>query len=119
VLLVTGDDAVCRESKDLLGSGLTTVAVKKGLSQYSARQIPPVRAREMIEEGAFKALKRLDAVKPYVPKTPCTITVELGSVQSALKFKGRPGVEIPEPLKVVSKGKDWQSAWDQIWGWDV
>ena len=45
VLLVTGDEASCREGKALLGGGLTTVAVKRGLSQTSARQIPPVRAR--------------------------------------------------------------------------
>src|SRR6516165_1008424 len=31
VLLVTGDEAVCAEGRDLLGSGLTTVAVKRGL----------------------------------------------------------------------------------------
>ena len=40
-LLVTGDEAVCRESTNLLGGGLTCVAVKKGLGRYSARQIPP------------------------------------------------------------------------------
>ena len=46
VLLVTGDVAVCREATALLGNGLTTVAVKRGLSKYSARQIAPQRARE-------------------------------------------------------------------------
>jgi len=49
VLLVTGDVAVCREATDLFGAGLTTVAVKQGLNKYSARQIAPPRAREMIE----------------------------------------------------------------------
>src|SRR3989475_6997956 len=51
VLLVTGDQAVCREGAELLGSGLTTVAVKKGLGTYSARQVAPLRARELIEDG--------------------------------------------------------------------
>ena len=31
VLLVTGDDAACREGTELLGDGLTTVEVKQGL----------------------------------------------------------------------------------------
>jgi D-amino peptidase len=119
ILLVTGDEATCRESRDLLGEGLTTVAVKKGLTPTSARQIPPLRARRMIEEGAFEALQDLKAVKPYVPAKPTTITIEVGSVQGALLFKGRHGVENPEPLKVVSRGRDWQEAWDQIWGWSV
>src|SRR5215510_11140753 len=56
ILLVTGDEATCREVRELLGEGLTTVAVKRGLSRYSARQIPPLRARQMIEDGARRAL---------------------------------------------------------------
>src|SRR5262249_10236727 len=64
VLMVTGDRATCDEARELLGEGLTTVAVKEGLGRYTARQIPPVRAREMIEEGAQQALRDLKAVKP-------------------------------------------------------
>ena len=41
VLFVSGDEAVAREVKALLGNGLTTVAVKRGFTRYSARQIPP------------------------------------------------------------------------------
>ena len=52
VLLVTGDTAVCREATALLGESLNTVAVKHGLSRFSVRQIPPLRARQMIENGA-------------------------------------------------------------------
>jgi len=118
-VLVTGDEATCRESRDLLGSGLTTVAVKKGLTRYSARQIPPVRAREMIVEGAKQSLKNLKAVKPYIPAKPTTITVEIGTVDHAANFIGRPGVEIVDPLTVVSKGPDWMTAWNQIWDWKV
>ena len=113
--LVTGDEATCRESKELLGNGLTTVAVKKGLSRFSARQIPPVRARQMIEAGAREAIEKRKAVQPYVPAKPTNITVELGAVDHAAKFVGRAGVEIVEPLTVVSKGADWMTAWNQIW----
>src|ERR671923_731304 len=35
VLLVTGDAAVCREARELLGEGLATVEVKEGLGQFS------------------------------------------------------------------------------------
>src|ERR671923_1462261 len=35
VLLVTGDSAVCREARELLGEGLATVEVKEGLGQFS------------------------------------------------------------------------------------
>jgi D-amino peptidase len=117
ILLVTGDEATCREAKELLGDGLTTVAVKRGLSRYSARQIPPVRARQMIEEGAKQALLNLKAVKPYVPAQPTTITIELDTVDAELKWKGKHGVEIVAPLKVESLAADWMTAWNQIWHW--
>lgn len=115
VLLVTGDEATCRETRELLGPGLTTVAVKHGLSRFSARQIPPVRARKMIEDGARAALQNLKAVKPYVPAKPTQIHIELGNVDSAPQFRGRHGVELAEPLRVVSRGADWLQAWNQIW----
>jgi len=115
VALVTGDEATCREARELLGNGVTTVAVKRGLSRYSARQVPPARSRPMIEEGARGALQNLRAVKPYQPKRPATITIDLATVDNASEFRGRRGVEIVEPLKVVSRGKNWLQAWDQIW----
>ncbi len=117
VVLVTGDEAVCREAKGLLGDGLTTVAVKRGLTRFSARQIPPVRARQMIEDGAYRALQDLKAVKPYVPARPTTITVELSSADKAADFMGRYGVTIVTPTKVISRGSEWMEAWDQIWHW--
>jgi D-amino peptidase len=117
ILLVTGDEATCREGRELIGEGLTTVAVKRGLSRYSARNIPPARARQMIEEGAKRALRERKAVQPYVPAKPTTITVELSTVDSASKFMGRHGVEFEGPLKVRSRGKDWMEAWNQVWHW--
>src|SRR6058998_2475911 len=76
VLLVTGDEAVCREARELLGDGLTTVAVKKGLGQFSARQLPAQKARELIEAGAKSALNDVSAVNPYDPGRPCEIEVQ-------------------------------------------
>jgi D-amino peptidase len=117
-VLVTGDEAVCRESKEILGDGLTTVAVKKGLTRYSARQIPPVRAREMIEAGAYQSLQNLSAVKPYVPGSPVTITVEVDNVEKMADFKGRYGVELNmKAQRVYSRADNWLTAWDQIWHW--
>lgn len=119
VLLVTGDTATCSESTALLGPSLTTVAVKQGLSRFSARQIPPVRAREMIAEGARQALSDLKAVKPYVFDGPVTLTISLSTADQTLKYKGRYGVEIADPLTVVSRASTWLEAWDQIWHWHL
>jgi D-amino peptidase len=114
VLLVTGDHAVCREGKELLGEGLTTVAVKKGLSSFSARQLPAQRARELIEEGAKDALNDLKAVEPYVPGRPAEIKVEFKVTEAADRFGRKPGVERLDARNVVSRADDWWSAWRQF-----
>lgn len=115
VALVTGDEAVCRESREILGDSPTYVAVKKGLSRYSARQIPPIRARQMIEDGARHALENLDKAKVYSPGKPTTITIEVDAVEKVGQFRNRAGVEVVEPLKVVSRADHWMAAWDQVW----
>jgi D-amino peptidase len=114
VLLVTGDRATCAEARELLGSGLTTVAVKQGLGRWGARQIPPQRARELIEEGARKALGDLRAVEPYDPGKPCEIEVELTSTDAADEYRRKPGVELVEPRKIVTRADDWWTAWQQF-----
>lgn len=115
VVLITGDEATVREGRELLGDGLHGAAVKRGLSRFSARHIPPGRARALIEQAAREALSSPIRVKPYVPARPTTITVDLGTVDSAKQFMGRPGVEFVSPLQITSKGKDWMQAWNQIW----
>lgn len=115
VLLVTGDQATCDEARDLLGDGLTRVAVKRGLSRYSARQIPPSRAREMIEEGARQALRDLQVVSPYDPGKPCEIVVEVSTPDKADRFRHKHGIEMRDSRRVVSRGADWWTAWRQFW----
>src|SRR5258708_30437271 len=61
VLLVTGDRAVCREGRELLGDGLTTVEVQLGLGRFSAPNIPPARPRELMHDGPPRPLTDLNA----------------------------------------------------------
>jgi D-amino peptidase len=114
VVLVTGDTATCREAKELLGDGLTTVSVKEGISRTSARNVAPLRARELIEEGARNALKNLGAVAPYDPGKPCEIAVEFMTPSEVVKYRGRQGVELTGPESLVSRADDWWTAWRQL-----
>jgi D-amino peptidase len=114
VLLVTGDVAVCREATELLGQGLTTVAVKNGLGRFSARMFPPHRARQMIEDGARRALQDLTVVEPYNPGTPCEITIEFTTPDRLVEYRNRRGVEQVDALTLVSRADDWWAAWSQF-----
>jgi D-amino peptidase len=116
VLLVTGDEAVCREATELLGGGLTTVAVKRGLGSRSARLIPPRRAWELVEEAAKTALSDVSAVPPYDPGRPCEIRVEYTGTRAvdALRRRIASGVEVDGPRSIVSRADDWWTAWRQF-----
>jgi D-amino peptidase len=114
VLLVTGDEAVCREGRELLGDGLTTVSVKRGTGARSARMLTPSRARELVEAGAKEALGHLGAVSPYDPGRPCEIKIEFKHTREPTKLQARPGVELLDPRTVVSRADDWWTAWRQF-----
>src|SRR5262245_25887723 len=114
VLLVTGDRAVCEEGKELLGAGLTTVEVKEGLGRFSARMQTPSRARELIEEGARKALADLSAVAPYDPGRPCEIAIDFTTPDRLQEYANRKGVEVTGPKSLVVRGDDWWSAWSSF-----
>ena len=115
VLLVTGDRAVCREARALLGERLTTVEVKVGLGRFSARNLPAIRARERIEEGAKRALQDLSAVSPYDPGRPCEIQVDFTTPDRLVEYRNRRGVEVTGPLTIVSRADDWWTAWSQFY----
>ncbi|MCX8081929.1 MAG: M55 family metallopeptidase [bacterium] len=75
VILVSGDEAACKEAKATLGENLPCVAVKKGISRESAVLIPPEETREMLKEGAKKAVKLIPELKPYKIKLPVKLVV--------------------------------------------
>ncbi|HKN62894.1 MAG TPA: M55 family metallopeptidase, partial [Gaiellaceae bacterium] len=114
VLLVTGDRAVCREGKVLLGDGLTTVEVKEGLGRFSARMQTPQRARSLIQEGAYKALSDLTAVAPYDPGKPCEIAIDFTTPDRLQEYANRKGVEVTGPLSIIVRGDDWWAAWSSF-----
>jgi D-amino peptidase len=113
VLLVTGDRAVCAEARELL-AGVTTVEVKEGLGRFSARMKTPQRARELIEEGAKKALSDLSVVAPYDPGRPCEIEIDFTSADRLQEYANRRGVEVTGSRTLVARGDDWWSAWSSF-----
>jgi len=114
-LLVTGDQAVCREGRELLGDGLTTVQVKTALGRFSARHTTPSTARDLIEAGTRRALADLGAVAPYDPGRPCEIRVELGAPDHTEQFRHHPAVETVDSRTIVSRADDWWTAWRQFY----
>jgi len=114
VLMVTGDVAACDEARELLGQPLVTVAVKQGFGAQSARNIAPLRARALIEDGARRALADLSAVEPYLPGSPCEIQVEYKNTRAPDALRHRQGIERVSDRMIVSRADTWWDAWRQF-----
>lgn len=76
IAFLSGDDAACNEARNLLGS-LTTVAVKKALSRYSAVCMPQLEALDALRHGAAEAIQKRDYWNTFFPPKPSTITVSM------------------------------------------
>jgi D-amino peptidase len=75
-ILVTGDEATCREAKKFLGDGVITVATKQGLAREAAVLYPFEETRKALYEGAKKAIAAIPKCKPYIMTTPIKVKEE-------------------------------------------
>jgi D-amino peptidase len=69
-IMVTGDEATCREARTFFGEGCVTVAVKQGLSREAAVLYPMEETRQMLYEGARRAVAAIPKCQPYKLKLP-------------------------------------------------
>ena len=64
-ILVTGDEATCREARKFFGPSCVTVAVKRGLARESAVLYPFGDSRAALQDGAMMAMAAIPKCKPY------------------------------------------------------
>jgi len=88
--------------------------VKEGLGTKSARLLTPKRARELVVDGAMRALSNLKAVAPSDPGKPCEVKVEYKNTLPPQKLRFQPGAELIDDRTIVSRANDWWSAWKQF-----
>jgi D-amino peptidase len=75
-ILVTGDEATCREARKFFGDGVVTVATKEGLAREAAVLYPFEETRKALYEGAKKAIAAIPKCKPYIIETPIKAKME-------------------------------------------
>ena len=93
-IMVTGDEATCREAKKFFGNNIVTVAVKRGIARESAELYPFEETRKALYEGAKRAVAAIPACKPYVLKTPIKVKEEYLNLDPSL----------PKPVLVTREG---------------
>jgi len=103
MIFVSGDEAACREIRHLI-PGIETVAVKKGLSRFCAVSIPPERAREMIRDGAQRAMKKINDIKPFKLQPPLVWRDEIYDKEFDAK-----NMNMPDPDAKIGKVREFQA----------
>jgi D-amino peptidase len=91
MVMVTGDEAACREAREFLGD-IETVVTKSTLCRQYARALPLAVVRKAIEEAAARALRLAGKIRPLKVKLPAEVRVEFHSAETADGFARRPGV---------------------------
>ncbi len=74
VVLVTGDDKLSIEARELLGEIETTV-VKWGLGRHRALCLSPEKTREIIFDSAKRAMSLKDKIKPLSFGSPVDVSI--------------------------------------------
>lgn len=69
-ILVTGDEATCREATKFFGPDCVTVATKRGISRESAELYPFDETRQALYEGARRAVAAIGKCRPYKLSLP-------------------------------------------------
>jgi len=85
--LVTGDQAVCDEARDLLGPEVEVAVTKVGLSRTCAITKSPAAVRSLIRERARAAMAKIDKVEPLDIGSPVEIVLRFKHVSNADGYK--------------------------------
>jgi D-amino peptidase len=105
VVLITGDDAIVKEARALLGD-LEGAVVKWPLGFHSARTITPEASCELIRDKAKVAVARAGERKPYRLKTPVELELRFKNYRPAEVLSYLPMVERVDAHSVRFRGKD-------------
>jgi D-amino peptidase len=106
VMLVTGDDKVCAEARELLGD-IEVAEVKQAVARHRALVLPPAVARDLIREKARRAAERIGQVSPLRISAPAEVKLRYSGTDLAEKhpFDGERIIRL-DGRTVLYKGRD-------------
>ncbi len=105
VALVTGDQVVCMQAKELMGQDLETVVVKEAVGRVAAKNLHPTRVAELIRAGAERAVKKKR--EPFIFKPPITVRIALARTSQADRCTMMPDVKRVSPRVVEYTHEDY------------
>jgi D-amino peptidase len=117
VALVSGDDVLAAEARELLGP-IETAVTKQAIDRHTARCLAPARAQALIREAAARALHRVRAgeIRPYRVTAPVEFEVTFKTTDAAHMASIFPCVERRGPKVVAVRADDYPTAFRLLWG---
>ncbi|HKS42025.1 MAG TPA: M55 family metallopeptidase [Blastocatellia bacterium] len=105
VIMVSGDDAVVKETTALLGD-IEGAVVKWAYGFHSARTLTPEAAYEIIRDKVKRAIARVKDFKPYRIKAPVQLDVRFKSYRPSEMLSYLSIVERTDSHSIRFTGKD-------------
>mgnify|MGYP001028476205 CR=1 FL=1 len=100
VVLIAGDEEVCRQAKKLLGENLETAAVKAAIGRYAAKTLVSAKAQALIRQKTKAALEKRSQMKPFNASSPVKFDVDFMNSAQADGAEMIPGVKRTGPRSV-------------------
>jgi D-amino peptidase len=116
VVFVSGDVAVCRQAKTILGSEVVTAPVKDGIGRYAARLVPFAEARRGIRDRVTDALRKLGQVKPFKIAAPCRFELQFYISAQADMAMYFPSVQRVNARTVAFQAEDYLKGFKMLRG---
>ena len=111
VALVTGDNTVVAQVRDLLGPDVVGVEVKKAVSTTAAASLHPEKARAAIRAGAAEAVRRAPRIRPFLPAPPIRLEVDVTKPDLADLASLCKGVRRTGSHGIAYEGPDMMDVW--------
>ncbi len=92
VVLITGDRTTCDGARVNL-PWIETVVVKESIGRFAVNSVSPERARDLIRDGAKRAIENVASAKPFVFEPPIALELDFMWTQNADFAELIPGVE--------------------------
>ena len=105
VAFLSGDSAICKQIKEILGDQVETVAVKEGMGR-AAKMLHPLKSQELIRKGVAASLRNLKALRPYKPTSPYKLEVVFTDENYAQRASWVPGIVRTGERSVSYTGND-------------
>jgi len=116
VVFVSGDVAVCKQAKAILGSDVVTAPVKDGIGRYAARLVPFAEARRGIRDRVTDALRKLGQFKPFKVATPCKFELQFYISAQADMAMYMPNVQRVNARTVAFQADDYVKGFKMLRG---